>query len=265
METCLVGLYCLHTPSAAAELSKDNGKRMRELTKYITQTGVGPDVFTPEVVDALAETMGGAGQLPKLFEMAESVAGVTQQTYTMDLYQRIYVPTSAFFVHSGGIALLRHVGADHRLRSHPSFPWSRRSAVHAADATLGILALAIADKTDRQNAERFADYANAHMHRTTPPIISLVARQAIRNVEWSSVPASLWGLRTISRYYHSGEAAAASRDEREAQTEKLLRQIVRPLDSVTSEEAFDLLAVQVVPLLANLAEQSDRGDIRAEP
>jgi hypothetical protein len=64
---------------------------------------------------------------------------VTQQKYAMDLYQRISVPTSAFVVHSGGIALLRHVGPDHRLRRRPSFPWSRRSAVHAADATLGIL------------------------------------------------------------------------------------------------------------------------------
>jgi hypothetical protein len=69
--------------------------------------------------------------------MAEFAERSGRARVALDPYWRVYVPLSTCVAHPTGMALLRHVDRDQESIEKPSPAWTRRAAVHAADACLG--------------------------------------------------------------------------------------------------------------------------------
>lgn len=224
IETCLTGMYCLYAVDPVRQLRGDNAKSLGRMLGYL----ISADGLTPEVVDEAVRSLAGSpGPYPTVKDMAVKVAAETGESFATDMYDRLYVPTSTFFVHACGLALLRHVDRDDTLLNRPRFPWTARSAVRTADACVGILASFIARRTrESEAAEPFIEYANAHMQRSMTPLAMTGARGILRSVQWRRVPGGVRVLLDLRRYYASGQAASDQVDEREARTregyEKLL-------------------------------------------
>ncbi len=115
VETCILGLYCLHEDGAVAHLQAANIKALRDVMRYLSDAGHVPAEVIERCVAALGESRRG----PKVWDMAKRVEQATGQRGAISLYQRFYVPTSNFFVHANAGSLLRHVGAGDKLTRRP--------------------------------------------------------------------------------------------------------------------------------------------------
>ena len=216
IETCLTGLYCLYAADPVRQLRGDNAKSLGRMLGYLVSDGG----LTPEVVDEAVRSLAGSpGPYPNVKEMADKVASGSGESFATDMYDRLHVPTSTFFVHARGLALLRHVDRDDTLLDRPGFPWTARSAVRTADACVGILAAFIARRTrDTKEVEPFLEYANAHMTRSMTPLAMAGARGILRSIQWRRVPGGARVVPDLRRYYASGQAASDPPEEREART-----------------------------------------------
>ncbi|HEX9528072.1 MAG TPA: hypothetical protein VF951_11285, partial [Streptosporangiaceae bacterium] len=157
VETCILGLYCLHDDDAPKALEAREGKALRAALAYLTVDGL----VSETAIDAAVDTLAKGPRLPKVAEMAERIETERDRTAAVGLYREYYVPLSHFFTHPSGFTLMRHVRPDKKLRRRPEAPWPRRSAVRLADACAGQLAAAIAEKT-ASPAEPLRGYAAAH-------------------------------------------------------------------------------------------------------
>lgn len=227
IETCLTGMYCLYAVDPVQQLRGDNAKSLGRMLGYLVSDGG----LTPDVVaEAVRSLAGSPGPYPNVKQMADKVASGTGEAFATDMYDRLYVPTSTFFVHARGLALLRHINRDDTLLDRPEFPWTMRSAVRTADACVGILAAFIARRTrDGKAVGPFLEYANAHMKRSMTPLAMAGARGILRSVKWRRAPGGARVLLDLRRYYASGQAASDPPEVREARTregyEKLLEVI----------------------------------------
>ena len=232
LETCSVGLYCLHSQDAVGRLREANIKAMVEAVGYLIDV----DLLTQEVLDESAALLVEAYQLPKgkarplpsFKEIVETVNAKMPGSGVMSLYKRFYSPTSTFFVHANAPSLLRHVRPDNTLSDTPSFPWTYRSAVRVADAVVGLLAAAIAQHSGSLDGE-FTAYADAHIARAFTPVAAMVGKSAFR-------PGMLWKLRPFARevramreYTRSGQAAADPPEVREERIRAAFAQAFRQL------------------------------------
>lgn len=200
LENCILGLYCLHADAPMEELRGDNARQVKALFKYLRDLGV----VTPHMFEILAEEIGGSSssQLPNVFEMAQHVTTRLPTSPTTDMYRRIYIPLSSFFVHANGIALLRHVRPDNGVKVRPSYPWVRRSPVHVTDACVGVLGNIVATRSDSPS-DLFVAYTSAHMGRVLPPLLALAGKSARWSVRWRSLPVAIRSLIEGRQYYQT--------------------------------------------------------------
>ncbi len=134
IETCIVGLYCVYSGHAIAQLPAD--LNIRDLALWL------------EREHRLVVATG--------------------------LYHRYYVPLSRLFATADAAALMRHVGPDGTLHRRPDLPWLRRSAARMADGCAALLAASIADMAGSPSAVFHRSAAAHLDRLLTPALVSAV-------------------------------------------------------------------------------------------
>jgi hypothetical protein len=209
VENCIVGLYCLHSDDPVDEFRAANAEAIHRMLGNI---GFG-EILTPEVLAAIDVEIGGAGSLPSVRKMAERVSQAIGDPLVTNLYWRVYVPVSTFFVHANGVTLLRHVSSSGKLLDEPEFPWARRCALRTADGCMGLLALAVAArKKEPQND--LAVYAQAHMDRALAPLAIMSGKSFGRALGPKNLFKLVGGLLKMRTWVRSGQSETEPWDVR---------------------------------------------------
>jgi hypothetical protein len=211
LESCILGIYCLHKNDAVERLRAANIKAMVEVMGYLIDDGLMPKDVFEQCLQAIGEPRRG----PSVWDMVQLVEKTPDGAGAVSLYRRFYVPTSTFFVHANAASLLRHVKSDNTITERPMFPWTARSAVRVGDACVGILATAVAKSAAVQVSE-FGDYAEAHIKRAFTPLAVMAGKGLGRTLKPAQILGMVREIRTMRRYYSSGQAVRDPADVREA-------------------------------------------------
>jgi len=243
VDACIVGLYCLHSETAVANLSAANNSAARRVAGYAIQIGIIPET----VVNAAAEALGDQGRDPNLKQWAEWLEREKGLWVAPRLYTAYYVPLSHFFAHTNAFTLTRHVRPDGRLRRRPASPWARRSAVRLADGCAGLMAAAIAGKVGSPSAGFLASYAEDHLNRALVPLFTLATKGWRRSAQWHKVPAALSAVHAVRRYL-DGPARSDTPAQREARIRKGFTTALGAL-GVDQDEMFHVAIDQLVTMV----------------
>ncbi|MET8094219.1 hypothetical protein [Micromonospora sp. NPDC005220] len=177
--------------------------------------------------------------------MAERIDTETSGSVVSDLYERLYVPASTYFVHANPASLLRHVTPDHTLTERPSDPWTRRSPVRLADACVGLVAGAVA-RADGVPNDLFVAYAEAHHARTMTPMVVMTAKGLTRSFKMSQLLYAVKDALDLRRYL-SGPANNDPREVREARIRAMYAKIADPdLPPDTLKPVYDYLVNRLI-------------------
>jgi hypothetical protein len=254
IETCILGLYCLHEDGAVAHLQAANIKALRDIVRYLRDAGHVPAEMMERYVAALGESRRG----PKVWDMVKRVEQATGHSGALSLYQRFYVPTSNFFVHANAGSLLRHVGADDKLTRRPGRAWTRCSPARVADTCTGILASAVAERTGRPGMG-FARYANKHLDRALTPLAVLAGAgrgQSVKLRQPGQMRCQLRTFMSMGAYTWSGQAASDPIEVRTTRIREALAELLPAAALDIPPAAFD---PYLDHLAATLAESADPG------
>lgn len=224
METCILGLWCLHDPEAVTKLRAAHIKSAPTLLSFLSSTGLIPDALIRQAAQAL----GQPGKLPDLRSMAAMIDANTGATLAIHLYDQAYRPASQYFTHATSSALLRHVDPKRRRTIRPMKSWVRRAPVRLADACVGLLAGAVANQLDAP-AKLFAQYAEAHASRVLPPALATIGKGLTSRLGLAGL------MRTVSealtmRTDLSDAGPDLSPDEREARLRDMYDILLTRLD-----------------------------------
>ncbi len=202
LETCIIGLYCVYSGDAIANMSAANYRAAGRTVSYLSDGSLG----SLAAIDTAVEALGQVGPDLDIRDLAlwlEREYGLAAATR---LYHAYYVPLSHLFARPYAFALMRHVDPDGTLRRRPGFPWARRSAVRMADGCVGLLAGHIAEKADHPS-ERFFRYATAHLDRMLTPALLFAVKGALRSVPWHQRATA---LKTVLEAQHYADDAASA-------------------------------------------------------
>jgi hypothetical protein len=230
VETCISSMYWLQTEDATARLTGDNAKSIQKMLK----AGFGITRLTPEMIQSLTSALGTPGGLPVLVDMATK----TNDQFLIDVYGRLYVPLSTFSAHASGFAMLRHVDASGRLLEKPTRTISSRILVHTTDACAARLAIALAERQGVDASELVA-YGNAHVDRTTHPLLALAAAPAVRKAGARGIVKVVRSAVAFRAYTKSTAFADGSYEERKARAYTVLNELAEHLNLDVSEMGFD--------------------------
>lgn len=244
VETCIAGLYWLHSGDEVARMAGHNAKSLSRVLFYLADE----DVLTAKVVDEVASTIAPSADLPTVRRMAEVVDTATGQSIAGDLYHRLYVPLSTLVPHATGWALLRHV-KDDQIRQVPKRVWTTRAALHTVDGCMATLAVAMAKHLERSEA-RLSDYAGAHMSRTVTPLAAIGLRGLIGRWQWSRLPQACRSLMALRRYFATGAASADTYAVRKFRAQRALAEIFQVVDSRMPEEQRRVILEHFADVLA---------------
>jgi hypothetical protein len=160
IDACITGLFCLFVPNAITRLQADNSRSGLNMMQFLKDAGA----VSEGVMDAATEAFGEPKRLANPETLLTQIGEHGGPSGARQLYDRAYRPLSSFFVHGTGLALLRHVDRNDRIREKASFPWAKRSAAHTSDACLGLLAALLAGP-DHADYRMFNEYADWHWSR----------------------------------------------------------------------------------------------------
>jgi hypothetical protein len=186
IETTIVGLYCLHSGDAIADLSAALGRPSGRACSYLIDAGL----RSPEAVEGAVAALGELGPELNVRDLAQWLEREQELVQAATLYHSYYVPLSHLFSRPYAFALMRHVNADGSLRHRPAFQWTRCSAARVADGCTGLLAANIADVSGAE-PERFLRYTTAHFGRALPPGSTFAVKAARRAGPLRAFPAAL--------------------------------------------------------------------------
>jgi hypothetical protein len=206
IETLITGLYCLHEPGAVAQLQGEQMRSLPLLLEYLSDSGMIPDDVLAECISRLG--LGAPAKGPTVETMARRVDTATGDSLAISLYKRYYRPTSTLAVHTGAASLLRHVRGDGSLSRRPEPTWARRSPVRIADACLGLLTAAVAQKqrVDKPHQQAIR-YAERHGDRALTPVMVMSVGPLKRQIRPRQLIAVIGMLRGFGEYIQSGEDA----------------------------------------------------------
>ena len=245
VEACILGLYCLHMPDAPERMKAANLKAMTRLLQYVVTDGIIPKSAIDQSLAALGANVKDA---PDVFQMALYVEKQPGGEGAVSLYQRFYIPTSTFFVHASPASLLRHVGPEGKLTDKPLVPWTRRSAVHIADACVGMLAAAIIEQ-DAVAKAKFEKYARSHAERALTPLAVIVGKGLRGAIKVAEVPALVRQFTDLKKYTQSASARSDDPSTREARIrsdfEALARPVVADMPKSVYEPLLDFFAAEI--------------------
>jgi hypothetical protein len=188
IETCIVGLYCIHSGDAIAHLSAPSYGSSGPVP-YLTNAELG----SPAAIDSAVLALGEVGPDLNIRDLALWLEREHGLVLATGLYHRYYVPLSHLFTHAYAFALMRHVRPDGTLRRRPAFPWVKRSAARMADGCTAVLAASIADKTGTPS-ELFHRSATAHLDRLLTPALVFAVKGAFRSGPWREFPSTLQSI-----------------------------------------------------------------------
>ncbi len=188
IETCIVGLYCVHSGDAIAHLSAPSYGGSGPVP-YLINADLGSRAAIDSAVLALGE-IGPDLNVRDLALWLEREHGLVLAT---GLYHRYYVPLSHLFANAYAFSLMRHVHPDGTLHRRPAFPWIRRSAARMADGCAAVLAASIADKAGSPS-ELFHRSATAHLDRLLTPALVFAVKGAFRSGPWREFPRKLQSI-----------------------------------------------------------------------
>ena len=242
LETCFLGVYCLHADDAVKKLAGRDITAIPQLLAYIADD----DFISKETIKASAEALGDGGPDIKVRRTVEWLAREHGRGDLLSLYQRYYAPLSHFYVHPSASTLLRHVGKGGEVRLRPGRLWARRSPARLADACTGYLAAALAGKTG-VSPDEFMNYAEAHIARTLTPV-AITAVKGLGQFDWRKLPTLFSLVADLRRYTHN----VAKDDDRTARETRIRRDFdkaVRLLDLDVPDAAFQPVINHFVTLL----------------
>jgi len=215
LDTCLIGLYCVHDGGAVTHLA---GANYRTLKRIVTSLAV-PGLISAQAVDAAVASLGDVGSDLKVGNVARTLADEHGLTVARSLYGNYYAPLSHFFEHANAFTLLRHVQADDSISGKPWYPWTRRSPARLGDACAGLLAANIA-KESGMSPEPFLGYGLAHLGRLRTPLVTMGVSAATRNLPWRRMPGLVRDILAFRAYTHRrGLANTPARREKHVRTE----------------------------------------------
>jgi hypothetical protein len=253
IETCLLGLYCQVAKQPMEEMRGSNAIALGNLMQYLVDL----DATPARVVEIAQKYVGNtARETPGPYRMAKKFKEATGNSIAMDMYRRQYVPLSTLFAHANGLVLLRHVGKGARITRRPSYPWVRRSAVRASDVSVGILALAVAEKSDLPT-ELFVRYANAHIRRSLAPVFVMGVRSAGGSIQWRNLHRSFTALRAGKTYVWSMDFRTDPAEVRQQRVRGYLAQAFEALDSDGNEAAGEEMLYVFAELLSAFEPESN--------
>jgi len=254
VELCIAGLYWLQEGADVAVMRRNNADSLRRLLHFLGDD----DPMIRTLITAVATEIGPPEQLPDLRRMADSVAATAGRSFTQDLYHRFYVPLSTYYPHVSPSALLRHVTPNDRLDDEPARVLSRRSALHLADASMAVLAAAVAERTGAEN-ESFVEYANAHWCRAIPPVGTLATRSMFRSMRWRKLPGAYQSIVAL-RQYRTDEAARDEYSIRKTRMRSGLADALQLIEVDIEQRLRDIVLDTAADELAKLADESSPGD-----
>jgi hypothetical protein len=229
IETCISSVYWLGTEDATARLTGDNAKSLQKMLK----AGFRNTPLTPEIIRSLTSVLGTPAGLPALVDMATK----TRDQFLIDVYGRLYVPLSTFSAHASGFAMLRHVDSNGKLLEKPSFTISLRILVHTTDACAARLAIALAERQGIDSSELVA-YGNAHVHRTTHPLLSLAAAPTVRKTGPRGIIGVVRCVRAFRAYTKSPAFIEGSYEDRKAHAKAVMTELAGHLNLDVSEMGY---------------------------
>jgi len=189
IETVIVGLYCLHSGDAIADLSTTNCRPSGQASSYLSDAGL----RTPEAVNGAVMALRELGPDLKVRDLALWLEREQELGQAASLYYSYYVPLSQLFSRAYAFSLMRHVSPDGSLRRRPALAWTRCSAARVADGCAGLLAANIADASGALT-EPFRRYATAHFDRALTPALAFAVHAARRAGPLRAFPAALTAL-----------------------------------------------------------------------
>jgi len=257
IEGCITGLYCLYSEDPVERLRRDTGKSLGQILRPISDQ----NFLTPDAIQAMTELITGSisdgNHPPDLHQMSITAANASGEPAATILYNQLYRPLSTLFAHSRGLALLRHVGWDGKLKDRPDSPWVRRSAARTADACVGVLAAAVAEHQGTQNVA-FSKYANDHWRRVVHPITTIGWMGILHSVKWTRIPGAWKPIKDFRRYYWSEQA---KHDPTEVVETRLREAYQMALQAIGPDAPQSELRLVIDNLVAQLASTiSPTGD-----
>lgn len=224
METCIIGLWCLHDPDAARKLRESEIQVVPSLLTFMSSAGILPDSVIREAVRAL----GQPRKLPDVRSMTEQIDSQTGATLAIHLYDTAYRPASQYFTHASGAALLRHVTAEYRYSAKPANSWARRAPVRLTDACVGLLAGALANQV-AEPAELFVRYSEGHATRVLPPLLVTVSKGIAPRLRLADLVTTLKQVEE-TRAYLSHCRPDDAPDDREKHLRAMYKVLIARLD-----------------------------------
>jgi hypothetical protein len=189
IETVIVGLFCLHSGDAIADLSTTSYRPSGQAGSYLFDAGL----RTPEAVSGAVVALRELGPDLKVRDLALWLEREQELGQAATLYYSYYVPLSHLFSRAYAFSLMRHVNPNGNLRRRPEFQWTRCSAARVADGCAGLLAANIADVSGART-EPFLRYATAHFDRALTPALTFAVKAARRAGPLRAFPAALAAL-----------------------------------------------------------------------
>ncbi|MEW2477314.1 hypothetical protein AB0875_26335 [Micromonospora gifhornensis] len=232
METCILGLWCLHNPAASGKLRTSEIKTASGMLTFLSSTGLIPDTLIRQAVHALGEPE----KLPDVRSMAAQIDAKTGATLAIHLYDQAYRPASQYFTHATNSSLLRHVTHERRRIARPTNSWVRRAPVRLADACVGLLAGAVADRVTAPT-KLFLRYAEGHAKRVLPPLLATIGKGMAQRVSVGDVVHVLRKSQDV-RAYLSRTGPEAAPVEREVRLRDLYDTLIARLDLDLPPEAI---------------------------
>jgi hypothetical protein len=202
VDTCIVGLYCLHVPNALDRLNANNTKSLERLIEPV----IDEVVLTTEIINAGILEMPDPLTLPNLGVLVDQIVANGGPMTARVLYERLYRPISTLYTHASGVTLMRHMRHNDRVTERPMAPWTMTGAVNAVDTCVGQLAAAISapDSADRA---LFMQYGMEHLKKTPLPVSTMFIKQIVVQFKVKNLPAAIRSARDIRTYL--AEAAAS--------------------------------------------------------
>ncbi|MFJ8685478.1 hypothetical protein [Micromonospora wenchangensis] len=232
METCILGLWCLHNPAAASKVRTSAIKTAPAMLTFLSSTGLIPDTLIRQAVRALGEPE----MLPDVRSMAAQIDAKTSATLTIHLYDQAYRPASQYFTHATSSSLLRHVTHERRRITRPANSWVRRAPVRLADACVGLLAGGVANQVT-EPTDLFLRYAEGHAGRVLPPLLATIGKGMARKLNVAGVVHMLRKSHEV-RAYLSRTGPEDAPVEREARLRDLYDTLIARLDLDLPPEAI---------------------------
>jgi hypothetical protein len=189
IETAIVGLYCLHSGDAIADLSAANYRPAGQVGSYLFDAGL----RSPGAVDGAVTALGELGPDLSVRDLALWLEREQELVQAATLYHSYYVPLSHLFSRPYAFSLMRHVNPNGSLRRRPAFQWTKCSAARVADGCAGLLAANIADVSGART-EPFLRYATVHFDRALTPGFTFAVKAARRAGPLRAFPAALSAL-----------------------------------------------------------------------